>query len=68
MPKYGDTKTCITRSCTGTMEFRLRRSPEGTATTNSYTRRRATHYETWVCDKCGHEEREREPGGKQRQG
>jgi hypothetical protein len=68
MPEYGDTKTCTDRSCTGTTEFRVRRWPEGTATTDSPTRRRASHYETWVCNKCGQEERDREPGREQRQG
>ena len=37
MPEDGDTKTCTARSCTGTMEFRVRRSPPGTAPQSPHT-------------------------------
>jgi hypothetical protein len=59
MPDYGDKKMCTSSRCTGDMEFTVRRLSEGEAQTNSATGRTASHYEAWVCSKCGHEERDR---------
>jgi hypothetical protein len=57
MPEYGDTKMCTARRCTGTMAFRRRRPPNGPTTTVPVTWRSPLHYEAWVCNRCGHEER-----------
>jgi hypothetical protein len=32
-----------------------------TVQTDRVTRRTASHYETWLCNKCGHEERNKDP-------
>jgi hypothetical protein len=63
MAQYGTTKVCSFSSCTGTMELKLRRLPERTVTAEATLRRKPSHYEVWVCVRCGREEAHILPGG-----